>query len=50
MVCWWIKEAKPFETVVVASKEKLQSHSKGYTVPDDANFHCTSNNTILELK
>jgi phosphoserine aminotransferase len=30
---------------------KLQSYSKGYTVPTDADyFHCTSNNTILVLK
>jgi phosphoserine aminotransferase len=44
-----IKEAKPFETVVVASsKEENYNHiPKGYTVPNDANyFHCTSNNTF----
>jgi phosphoserine aminotransferase len=46
-----IKEAKPFgDRCCFFKRRKLQSHSKD-TVPNDANyFHCTSNNTIFELK
>jgi phosphoserine aminotransferase len=49
---WAIKTKFFGETVVVASsKKKITITFKRYTVPADANyFHCTSNNTILELK